>query len=139
MKDFMNFEIVPISRSRQEVILELRHKKKNDIKLKFRVSPALSVDEIASLMKHAFRRYAEIYGAKTREALTDTERVLYEQIVRFYREEGRAPTYQEQCYMLGLRSRGATWNTCSRLVSKGWAWKDEKGSIVPVDVAPILL
>ena len=94
-----------------------------------------TTDRIAEFVRDVFKTWAEIYRENTLKRLKPKQRIFYDMLVKFHADHGRAPSYQEQADIMGFRSKGTTFYFCHVLIEKGWAWKDQDGMIVPLDVS----
>lgn len=73
-------------------------------------------------------------------ALTDFFKIMRRQINietareilwRFFRREGRLPSYQEICQLFGYSSKNASFRLVSKLIEAGLIEKGDKGRLIP--------
>lgn len=134
MKDFLNFDI----QSRQEgssVRHTLRHKKRDNLHVSFLTTGNTKPEHIAALFRDIMKAWTMKYMKVTRRSLSPKQKAYYDAVVWFHKEEGRAPSYEEQCDLMSWRSKGTAHYFAKRLISMGWFWTDEDGRIIPVDIA----
>ncbi len=134
MKDLLNFEIV----SKDEggnVRFTIRHKKRDGLAIDFTTPLSTRAEHIPDLIKSLFKAWLTKYFKHTRKQLSPKQKKFYDAVVWFHKEEGRPPSYQEMIDVLDYRSKGTIAAFVSRLIEKGWLWKDEEGRVVPVDIA----
>lgn len=134
MKDFLNFEIT----SKQEgasVRHTLRHKKRDNLSTSFTTTGNTRPEHIPGLIQGVMKAWVHKYMKSTRKSLSAKQKKYYDAVVWFYKEEGRAPSYEEQCDLMAFKSKGTAWYYAQRLIEMGWFWTDEDGRIIPIDIA----
>lgn len=135
MKDFLNFEI----RGRQEgrdVRYTIRHKKRDGLTVDFTAQGGtIHAQHIPDLIHGIIKAWTYKYTKATRKALSPKQKKLYDAVVWFHKQEGRPPSYEEQCDLMGWKSKGTAYYYTKRLIAFGWFWTDEDGRVIPIDIA----
>ncbi len=134
MRDFLNFDIVS-QRSGGKIHHTLKHNKRDGAIISFETPRMLDTADIGALFKRVVRAYAAKYREKTLKTLTQAQKSFYDKIVQFHKDEGRAPTYDEQCIIMGVSSKGTPHYYVQKLEKMGWVWIDDKGMVIPIDIA----
>ncbi len=134
MRDFINFEIVQAGVTRDTMVWSLRHKKREDLVVEFETPNPIGADLFPSIISAALRKYSEKYNAMVRKSMTAAQKNYYDKLVEFHRQEGRAPSYEEQCLMLNVKSKGTPHHYAKALERAGWVWFDGR-SVVPYEIA----
>lgn len=134
MKDLQNFEILQKPEGTR-VRYRMRHKKHDGLHIEFDTGAVVKAADIPALIQGVMRAWSNKFTAMTRGRLTPSQKKFYDALVWFWKQEGRAPSYEEQAEMLGKKSRGTPYRYAQRLIVLGWLWKDEGGQIVPCDIA----
>lgn len=134
MKDFLNFDIKSYPDG-QRVRHIMQHKRRDACSVEFTTPVSTNAKDIPDLIKSLFKAWAHKYAAKTRKNLSPKQRDFYDKTVAFFKSEGRPPTYDEMCGMLGCSSKGTAHYFTHKLIGLGWLWVDEDGRITPIDIA----
>jgi len=135
MKDFLNFKIQTKGEG-ANVRYTIRHRKRDNMVVEFTTPvKGISAEHIPTMIEKVMRLWTNKYMKVTRKVMSPKQRAYYDAVVWFWQQEGRAPSYEEQCELMGLKSKGTAWSYANRLLEMGWLWKDEDGRIVPVDIA----
>lgn len=136
MRDFLDFTLTPERIGPNKMRYLLCHNKRSGIELEFQhVSGALSPDQVCGFFKHMLAAYAKRYRERTRQSLTKKQQVFYDKVVEFHHMEGRAPTYDEMCIIMGYSSKGTPCHYVNKLADLGWLWIDDEGMVIPLDIA----
>ena len=134
MKDFLNFSIT----SKQDGIgikHTMRHKKRENLSVDFTTTGNTKPEHIPGLVQGVMKAWTNKYIRATRRTMSSRQKKFYDAVVWFYKEEGRAPSYDEMCDLMAWRSKGTSWYYVKRLIAMGWLWTDEEGRIIPIDIA----
>lgn len=134
MKDFLNFDITSKAEG-ANVRFTLRHKKWDGLSVDFTTGTITRAEHMPALVKNLFKAWTHKYFKQTRRQLSKKQKEFYDALVWFHKEEGRAPSYQEMIDFLDYKSKGTACTFVNRLIDAGWAWKDEEGRVIPVDIA----
>lgn len=134
MRDFVNFEIMATETSAHETRFVIRHKNRDGLSVEFSVPNDLEPEMLPSIITVAMKRYSQKYSDKSRKPMTGGQKHYYDKLVEFHKMEGRAPTYDEQCYMLGVKSKGTPHHYAKKLADSGWVWIDGR-MVIPYDIA----
>ncbi len=134
MKDFLNFSITTKGEGGR-VRFTLRHKKRDGLSVDFVADQKVAADHIPALIHGVFKTWTHKYMKVTRKNLTPKQKKFYDAVVWFHKEEGRPPSHEEQCDLMGWKSKGTSFYYTKRLIALGWFWLDEEGRVVPVDIA----
>lgn len=134
MRDFLNFEIVPAGISAETTAWVMRHKTREDLFVEFTTPNDIAAEILPSIIVGVMKRYADKYNAIARKAMTPAQKNYYDKLVEFHKMEGRAPSYEEQCLMLGVKSKGTPHHYAKALEKAGWVWFDGR-SVIPYEIA----
>lgn len=135
MRDLLDFDIVSQKISISRVLHTLKHNKRDGALVEFETGISVSAADIGILFKRAFRSYADKYREKTLKSMTKGQRSFYDKLIEFHKNEGRAPSYEEQCVIMGCSSKGTPHYYVKKLVELGWIWIDRDGMVIPIDIA----
>lgn len=135
MKDFLNFEITIGQLEEGRVSFTLRHRTREDVFVEFSTAELLEARHIPAMISSLIRSYARKYREKSRQAMTASQKNFYDKLVDFHEQQGRPPTYDEQCVFLGVVSKGTPHYYVKKLIEAGWIWVDDKGMVIPCDIA----
>jgi hypothetical protein len=113
----------------------MRHKKRDNVSTTFTTGPKVAAEHVPDLIIGAIRAWTHKYTKATKKSLSVKQKKYYDAVVWFYKEEGRSPSYEEQCDLMGWKSKGTSFYFAKRLIALGWFWTDEDGRIIPIDVA----
>jgi hypothetical protein len=134
MRDFLNFEIVEVADAWHSIKWVLRHKTREGLSVEFETGNTISAVEFPEIVKGMLRRYSDKYNSMARKPMTAAQKNYYDKLVEFHKMEGRAPSYDEQCLMLGVKSKGTPHHYAKTLVEAGWVWIDGR-MVIPFDIA----
>lgn len=134
MKDFLNFDIERREENGHSVFT-LRHRTRENISVQFITESFVNAVYLPKLIIDLIRAYAKKYRLQSREAMTAAQKNFYDKLVEFHRNQGRPPTYDEQCVFLGVVSKGTPHYYVKKLVEAGWIWIDDNGMVIPCDIA----
>lgn len=134
MKDLLDFDITSRPGAASRWSYRFIHRKR-DIMVEFECRAQPAPADIPVILKDAFKVWIHAYTAASRKAMSPTQRTFYDGLVWFYKQEGRPPSYEEMAEQLGKKSKGTPHYYIRKLVELGWVWKDEKGRIIPCDIA----
>lgn len=133
MRDFINVDIKLEGVEGNTALWRMSHKVR-DLHVSFRAPASISTDTFASLVMAILKRYSEKYSSVTRRPMTPQQKNYYDKLVEFHQMEGRAPSYEEQCLMLGVRSKGTPHHYAKVLEQAGWVWFDGR-AVIPYEIA----
>lgn len=134
MRDFLNYDIVLEGVSRHTLSWVIKHKTRDRLFVEFTTPSEITAVDFKSIVTGMFKKYAEKYTALARKPMTAAQKNYYDKLVEFHRMEGRAPSYEEQCLMLGVKSKGTPHHYAKVLAQAGWVWIDGR-SVIPYDIA----
>lgn len=135
MKDLLNIKITAVQENGITRVT-LVHKKRPDISFAFKMENTIEAARVPALLKWVFRSWVNEYTKNIRRPLlSNKQKKAYAFILDFYKEAGRAPTYEEIREGLGFASRGSAHTHVKNIIARGWLWRDEDGKIVPYDLA----
>lgn len=135
MKDFLNFDIGREVKPDGQVIYTLLHKKRKDLSMTFKSSRTVRSEDLPDLIRGLFKAYVAKYMKATRVPLSPKQKKFYDMVVWFHKTEGRPPSHEECCDVMGWKSKGTSFYYTKRLQALGWFWTDEDGRVIPVDIA----
>lgn len=133
MRDFLDFEISAAGMNQTSTLWVIRHNKR-DIAVEFTTPNRITTSDFPSVVADALRAYSEAYNAAVRKSMTPAQKNYYDKLVEFHRMEGRAPSYEEQCFMLGVKSKGTPHHYAKALERAGWVWFDGR-AVIPYEIA----
>lgn len=136
MKDFMDMEASAERLDSATVLHTLRHRTKKNILVEFKSGNQVQAESMGAFIIKALRAYSKRYREKTLKSMTPGQRAFYDKLIEFHKMEGRAPSYEEQCVIMGCSSKGTPHYYVKKLVELGWVWLDEDGMVIPIDIAP---
>lgn len=134
MKDFLNYEILVEPIDKETVRYLMRHKKKEGLQVEMAVGGVLLAQDLPTYFTMLLKAWAQEYAKKTRKRLTAGQKAFYDHLVKFCKEQGRPPSYDEQRDFLGVLSKGTAYYYTNKLVQSGWVWRDENGLAIPMDI-----
>lgn len=134
MRDFLNFELTEQGFSQSTVLWAIKHKTRDRLVVEFTTPTEISAVHFKAVFIGALMKYAQKYGELARSPMTAAQKAYYDKLVEFHRMEGRAPSYEEQCYMLGVKSKGTPHHYAKTLEKAGWVWIDGR-SVIPYEIA----
>lgn len=135
MRDFLDFDILVDCPKSGVVSILVKHRER-DISVD-RLLKNPSGKEIGGICKQMLQQYADLYRECTMKFLTPKQKRFYDELVKFYISEGRAPTYSEMSEMFGKKriNKGTAHYHIRKLREAGWVWIDEDGHAIPKDIA----
>jgi hypothetical protein len=134
MRDFINFELIQIGVNPTTTLWLLRHKKREGLQIEFTTPSELTADLLPSIFNGALKKYSDKYNSLARKSMTAPQKNYYDKLVEFHQMEGRAPSYEEQCLMLNVKSKGTPHHYAKALERAGWVWFDGR-SVIPYEIA----
>lgn len=134
MKDFLNYEFTLDRSENGSIFFLMRHKKKDNVAIEFEVLYDVDGRNVPMIFDNILKAWAHEYAKKTRKKLTAGQKAFYDHMVRFCKENGRPPSYDEQRDFLGVLSKGTAYYYTNKLVASGWVWRDENGLAIPMDI-----
>lgn len=134
MKDFLNFQIRTKAEGR-DVRYQMRHKTRDNLSMEFTTAATIRAEHIPDLIRGIMKTWTDKYMKATRKELSEKQKKFYDAVVWFYQQEGRPPSHEEQCELMGWKSKGTSFYYTKRLIAMGWFWVDEGGRVIPVDIA----
>lgn len=135
MRDLLDFDIVSQKVAPGKIQHTIKHNKREGALVEFYTGLSLSAADVGATFKKAFRAYADKYREKTLKSMTKGQRAFYDKLIEFHRNEGRAPSYDEQCVIMGCSSKGTPHYYVKKLIELGWIWTDKDGMVIPIDIA----
>lgn len=132
MRDFLNFEMFQSGATLTHTIWTIQHRTRKDILYEFSIpNRGLS---FPNLFKEVVKKFAAKYISKSRRPMTAAQKNYYDKLVEFFKAEGRAPSYDEQCIFLNVSSKGTPHYYAKKLEESGWVWIDQQ-MVIPFDIA----
>lgn len=132
MNDFIDVEVT-IERTEKGFRHTLKHNKRN-ITLAFDTPASIKAEALPDFFLELLKKYDAKYRKAIMKPLTPAQKNLYDILVKFHTDIGRAPTYYEMAEALGATNKGTPWQLVQKLLNKGWVWIDD-GAVIPVDIA----
>lgn len=134
MQDFLNLEI-KIAAKGDVFDLTMKHRK-HDLCVTYSIKKA-DIMKIGEAFTQMMKRYGVLYRECTMKSLTAAQKKFYDELVKFYTSEGRAPSYNEMTELFGRKkiNKGTAYYHIRKLKDAGWIWVDEDGHAIPKDIA----
>lgn len=140
MSDFLDFTVKIEQQPGQRLLLTISGIRRPDIFachiLRCRRGGDVPQGEIEKMIPTLWADWATQVQRKTRKALSRTLQRMYNNLLDFWQQEGRAPSYEELAMIVGFKGRGTAYQQVTHLVDRGWVWRDENRHPVPVDLLP---
>jgi hypothetical protein len=136
MKDFLNFDIIAERVDPAHVRFTLKHRIKEGLSLEFITGNAIDNQFLPKLFADILKGWAKKYRLASRGHMTAGQKMFYDKLMDFHRNYNRAPSYDEMCVFMGFQSKGTPFFYVRKLIELGWCWKDDKGLVIPIDIAP---
>ncbi len=140
MSDFLDFTVKIEPQSNNRCLLTISGIRRPDIfachVIRCRRDGGIPAAEVEKMIPVLWAEWARQNLLKRRKSLTRAMQRMYGNLLDFWKQEGRAPTYEELAMMAGYKERGTAYQTVSELVRRGWVWRDENKHPVPVDLLP---
>jgi hypothetical protein len=134
MRDLLNIQIVLLGLTRSTALWEIRHKTREGLRVEFEAPNPIEEDKFKEVFENAVKKYSEKYSSMSQKSMTAPQKNYYDKLVEFHKMEGRAPSYEEQCLMLNVRSKGTPHHYAKALERGGHVWFDGR-SVIPFEIA----
>lgn len=134
MRDLINIKIVLAGLNRTTALWQIRHRTREGLVVEFEAPNPIDEDKFAKVVEDALKAYSEKYSSMSQKSMTAPQKNYYDKLVEFHKMEGRAPSYEEQCLMLNVKSKGTPHHYAKALERAGWVWFDGR-SVIPYEIA----